>query len=186
MGWKEITKGDKIAHAKGARFIKSGQKGTPGIEIAFEFEEPTTGQRETLNYVGWLSEKAINNTMDMLTNVLNSNGVEDTDVNGVFTSPGFIDTKKEVKLVVDMELGMEKDGVTPKKDKVTGEDVYYPRIKFVNNIGGSAYANVTPDVVKTELASLGFRAAFLASRTQNKAAAPAAEPTSIDPKDIPF
>ena len=54
MGYKDIVDGEKTAKAIGARFIKT-EKGTPGIEVAFEFEEPSTGNPERLNYVAWLS-----------------------------------------------------------------------------------------------------------------------------------
>ena len=164
MGYTDITKGDKTGKALGARLIKS-KGGTAGIEVAFEFEEPSTGSMERLNWVGWLSEKAKSYTMDTLVNVLDSDGVEAMDHDGVFTSQNFVNTEKEVKLVVDLEEGKDSDG-NPKVDE-HGAVKMYPRIQFVNNLGGSAYAGCTPDVGRGILAETGFRAAFLAMRKES-------------------
>lgn len=160
MGLRDIQAGTKTAKAIAARFIES-KGGKPGIEVAFKFQE---GENfEQLNWVGWLTEKAMEYTMDTLTNVLDSDGNDAVDGNGVFTSPTFINTKKEVSLVVEMEAGVNADG-TEKVNEQTGEVIYYPRIKWVNNLGGSAYSGCTPDVVKQQLAATGFRAAFLHAR----------------------
>ncbi len=177
MGYKDITPGDRIGRAIAARLIKSPEKGTPGIEVAFEFEEPSTGNMERLNWIGWLSAAAIEYTMETLVSVLETNGKEDVDANGVFTDPGFINTKKEVTLVIDLE---------EYADKKTGEIKASPKIKFVNNIGGSKFANLTPEIVKTELAATGFRAAFLAAKQASNQSAP--PPSGIRPKEeaLPF
>lgn len=191
MGVKDIVAGDKVGKALGARFIKA-KKGTPGIEVVFEFEEPSTGNRERLNWTGWLSERAINNTMETLATVLGSNGSDVVNAEGLFTDPNFLDYKKEVRLVVEMEEARNEDG-SPKVDEKTGEVQMWPRIKWVNNIGGSMYANVSPDVVKADLATVGFRAAFMAAKQQAKQSgpnvpnhAPGASNPPVNPKDVPF
>lgn len=150
MSYKDITPGTKTAVNKGARFIKS-KKGTLGLEVCFEFEEPTTNTRERLNWVAWLSPDAINNSMETLYTVLGFNGSEQTDAGGVLTDPEAFDYKREVSLVIDMETNPE-----------TGKE--YPRIKWVNSLGGSAFAGVSPQTIKSDLAGVGFRAAFLSAQ----------------------
>lgn len=156
MGLKDITAGDKIAHAIGARFIKS-KKGTFGFEVAFEFVEPSTGGPERLSWVGWLSQNAIEKSLETLVEVLGYNGSEVTDPNGVLTDPNVLNFKKEVKLVVEMEEGRDAETGAP-------NGKLYPRIKWVNNIGGSMYQGVQVESIKNDLGAVGFKAAFLAAR----------------------
>jgi hypothetical protein len=146
MGYKDITEGDKIATPKVARFIKS-KKGTLGIEVRFNFVEPSTGTPEYLNWTSWLSEGAIEYTMETLVSVLGYNGSEATDADGVLTDPNALNWKQEVKLVVAME---EFEGKSS------------PRIKYVNKVGGSGFAGVEPESVKSDLAAVDFKAHFLA------------------------
>lgn len=167
MSYRDITAGDKKAKVVAGRFIKSS-KGTMGIEVAFEFEEPTTNTQERMNWVGWLSEKALENTMDTLVNVLCFNGNDNVNQAGEFTDPNVFDFNKEVKLVVEME---EYDGKTRAK------------IKWVNNVGGSGFQGITPEVIRGELAATGFKAAFL-SATQGKPKA--VETTPLPASAVPF
>lgn len=167
MGYRDITAGDKIGKAVAARLVQSPEKKTPGIEVAFEFEEPSTGNRESLNWIGWLSEKAMENTMDTLVNVLDSNGVETTNAAGVFIDPCFLNKEKEVRLVVDLE----------KYTNEKNEEKYYPKIQWVNNLGGSKFAACTPEVVKSTLAQVGFKAAFLAAKQASGQSAPQQQST---------
>lgn len=157
MGYKDVTSGDKTAKLKGARFIKSPAKGTPGIELAFEFIEPSTGTPERLNYVAWLSAGALGYSMEMLTKVLGYNGSEETDFNGVLTDPKAFNYGQEVKLVVEEESYVNS----------AGEQKSAMKIKYVNSLGGSQFANVEPKTIKADLASVGFRAAFLAAKQQS-------------------
>lgn len=153
MGKKDITAGDKIGKAKAARFINS-KSGTPGIEVVFEFEEPTTGTTERLERQFWLSEKARETSMDTLVNTLGFNGSETIDAAGVFTDPNLFDWRREVSLVIEREEYQTE----------LGETRDYPKIKWVNSIGGSGYASLTPDVVKNQLSNIGFRGLFLAAK----------------------
>jgi hypothetical protein len=164
-----ITAGDKIGKPLAARFIKSS-KGTPGIEVSFAFEE-SDGSPQRLNRQFWLSEAAINYSMDTLVNVLGYSGSEATDANGVMTDPKAMNFGKEVKLVVELEAYQGEDGTTRESAK----------IKWVNSIGGSNYTGLTAETVKNDLGAVNFRAAFLAAK-QGK---PAAEP-SFDSGEIPF
>lgn len=182
MSYKDITEGTKTGKALAARFVKSPEKGTPGIEVAFEFMEPSTGALERLMWIGWLSERAIENTMNVLTNILGCNGNEQTDENGVFKDPKFLDYGREVALVVELEKYLDKDN----------NEKFSPKIKWVNTLGGSKFANVEPETVKSELAQVGFKAAFLASRGSTGMPMPAKEvknyapQTKVSDEKLPF
>jgi hypothetical protein len=158
MSYKDITAGDKTAKPIAARLIKSSGKGTPGVEVSFEFLEPSTGGVERLSWVGWLSPLAKEYTMDTLVNVLDSNGDDRLSAEGVFPK-GFVNTDKEVRLVVELEEAKDQDG-NPKVDE-NGEVRVYPNIKYVNSLSGSAYAGCTPDIGKQILAETGFKASFM-------------------------
>lgn len=154
MSYKDITAGKKTAHALATRFIKS-EKGTLGIEVAFGFIEGTTP--ETLNWVGWLSTAAIENTMKVLTDVLEFNGDDEVVPGTSNLKPDTYNKQKDIELVVEME---EYEGKSR------------PRIKWVNNPGtGSAFQALTPETVKSELGTIGFKAAFLAAKAGTKKAA---------------
>ena len=148
MGYQDITVGDKVGKPVNARFIKS-KNGTIGLEVAFDFVEPTTDQIERQNWIGWLSAKAIENTMDTLVNVLGFNGNDLCDEEGVLLDKGALAYGKEVRLVIEIEQYNQKT---------------YPKIKWVNRLGGSAFDGVAPEVVKLDLQAVGFKGAFLAAK----------------------
>jgi hypothetical protein len=176
MGWKDITEGDKVAKAKGARYIKS-KTGTEGIEISFAFEEPSTGATEHLTWVGWLSEKARARTMETLKEVLGCNGnFKARDAGGVFTDKAFLAFEKECKLVVEFE---------DYTNEQSGETKAYPKIKWVNSLGGSSYAGVAAQETGDGLNAL--TADFLSSRPPVRNHAPQAhsEP-AFGEDEIPF
>lgn len=188
MGLKNITPGRKTAKPVGARFIKSGKKETPAIEVEFEFEEPSTGERERLTWQGWLTENSEKRTYETLANVIGSNGnIEAMNDDGHFTDPKFVDRNREVSLVVELEEAKNEDGSTKVNEK-TGEVQLWPRIKWVNNIGGSMYANVTPEVAKSSLGALGFKAKFLAAKqaVPNAPQVPNHAPTFNAAEKLPF
>lgn len=176
MSYKDISAGDKVARAVGARFIKAGT-GTVGLEVAFDFEE--NGNIERLMWVAWLSEKALQNSMKTLVDVLGFNGNDQCDDNGILMDPVALDYKKQVKLVVDFEEGKDKQG------NPTGKS--YPRIKWVNNLGGSSFSGCTPESIKNDLGALGFKAAFLAAKQNGPmTAAPSHLEPLKSPTDLPF
>lgn len=172
MSYRDVTPGDKTARALAARFIKS-KKGTLGIEVSFEFEEKSTGGNERLSWVGWLSGGAIEKTMETLVDVLNYNGSEVTDQNGVLTDPNVLNFKKEVRLVVELEEGTDEAGMPNGKS--------YPKIKWVNNMGGSMYQGVKVESIKNDLGAAGFKAAFLAARKNSGQSADPARPKNHAP-----
>jgi hypothetical protein len=147
----------------GARFITS-KKGTEAIEVAFEFD--CNGTRERLSWQGWLSDKAIDNTMDTLKDVLGYNGSADTDANGVFTDPKAFDRTRECKLVIELDTN-------PETNKT------YPKIIWVNTLGGSGYVGVKPEAIKSKLT-----AAYLASCQRSPSALSSAAPEKQE--HLPF
>lgn len=149
MSYKDIGAGEYTAKpVKGfARFISSS-KGTAGLEIPFEFKIPATGNMERLNWVGWLSENAIEKTMETLVDVLGFNGQDACAEDGLLLDPQALAWDKEIKLVIEVEKFEEKE---------------YPKIKWVNKIGGSAFEGK-----KLDLEKIGFRAAFLAAKQGTK------------------
>ena len=153
MGYKDITAGDKKGKVVAARFIQSPKTQTMGFEVAFEFEEPSTGAFERLNWVGWLSERAIENTMDTLVNVLGFNGNDETNADGTLKDENALNKETEVRLVVEIEQYNEKS---------------YPKIKWVNKLSGSNFGSLAPETLKANLDKLGFKAAFLATKSQQK------------------
>lgn len=170
MSYKDITAGQKKAKPVAARFIES-KGGTTGLEIGFEFIEPSTDTPERLNWVGWLSANAMENTMATLVNVLGYNGNDEVDEHGVLSDPKALAYDREVILVVEPE---EYDGKT------------YMRVKWVNSLSGSAFQGVEKTVIKSKLDQMGFRAAFLAAKqkTGKPAAIKASEP--LDESKVPF
>lgn len=167
MGYKDITDGEKIGRPTHARFIRS-KSGTMGLEVSFVFKQGANEER--LNWVGWLSEKALENTMKTLVETLGFNGDETTDDQGNLTHPQALAWDHEVKLVIEHETN-------PANDKT------YPRIKWVNKLGGSAYAACVPQTIKNDLGALGFKAAFLAA----KQSVPSQRPQQLEPEqDLAF
>lgn len=148
MGWKEITAGTKRAKPVSARIIRA-KSGTLGMEVTFEFLEGT--QIERLAWVGWLTSAAMENTMRTLVQTLGFNGDESTDATGVLTNKQALNWDQEVDLVVELEKAQDSEKT-------------YPRVKWVNRIGGSGFQGCEPEVVKKELAAVGFKAAFLTAK----------------------
>ena len=157
MGLMDIKAGNKTAKVTGGRFIQA-RTGTVGIEVVFRFEED--GAEERLSWIGWLSQNAIDRTMETLTDVLGFNGndevygpaevARDPSLRGVLKDPAAFNKEKVVELVVELERN-------PNNDKL------YPRVKWVNDPGSrGAFQAMDQDVIKTTLKSVGFKAAFMA------------------------
>jgi hypothetical protein len=163
--------GTHVAKVKAARFIKS-KTGTLGFEVAFIIG----AEQERMTWVGWLSPKAIDNTMRTLVDVLGFNGNDAVDANGVLTDPKALDYTREVALVIENESYTNPE---------TGNTSVSPRIKWVNTLGGGQYAGVAPESVKNDLGACGFKAAFLAAR-QNAGKPRAKVDTTVNSEDVPF
>lgn len=172
-----ITTGKKIARTAGARFIQA-EKGTLGIEVAFRFKDGET--EEKMNWVGWLSPAAIENTMKTLVEALDFNGDDTIDPATNMLNAGALNKEKDVELVIDTE---EYEG----KSRL--------RIKWVNAPGGGpGFKTLAAPVAKAHLDNLGFKAYFnLQKQGSGKAApVPAALNSMQQPKgpiaeaDLPF
>lgn len=159
MGFKDIVDGEKVAKPIGIRLIANKDGDKDAIEVCFEFEEPSTGNPERLYWQGWLSDAAIERTMDTLVNVLGFD--RDVALAEGFESKKVINFENEVKLVVE---GEEYEG------KVR------PKIKWVNRIGGSGFIGQTAEVAKTKLNDPRIKAAFLAAKQQDSDKKSAANP----------
>lgn len=162
------------AKATKATLVES-KNGTAGISVEFETAS------DKITWTGWLSEKAIERTLKTLAETLNSNGVETVDESGVFTDPGFVDTNKEVQLVIEMEEGKNADGTT--KIDVNGEIVSYPTVKWVNS-GGSRFQGVGVAKSKAVLGGINFKAQFAAAKAGVTNQTPVS--TSAPTDKIPF
>lgn len=173
MGYKDIKKGDYVGKPLAARFVKA-KSGTIGLEVGFEFKNPATDGPERLAWTGWLSEKAIDNTMKTLVEVLGFNGSKKCDKDGVLTDPKALNYGQDVKLVIDLE---------PNQDGTK----HYPKIKFVNKLGGSAYASADVETVEADLAGLNFDGAFAAAKSGGGSVAGEAAPEPFfDESQVPF
>lgn len=161
--------------AKPARLIKSS-KDTHGVEVVFDF--PEIEDQPSLTWVGWLSEKARENTFKTLSKVLDSDGSDQLDEDGYFTSEGFVNREKKYSLVVEMEDVLDQDGNHKFKEE-TGEVLTRPRIKWVNNLGGSNYEGVKPVEAKTFLSQINFKGAIKAKSTAKSAPAAKQDPPPI-------
>lgn len=191
MALKDITAGTKQpAKIRAGRFIEA-KSGKIALEISFDFKEPSTDLPETLSYQYWLSEAALENSMKSLVETLGYNGSWDVDADGILTDPKVFDYSREVALVVELEEQKDAEG-NIKYDK-EGVIRTFPRIKYVNKIGGSLYAGLTVGKVKSSLAAIGFKGAFLSAK-QSAGIPNAAEavvkkdpqPTFDTEEEIPF
>lgn len=155
----QIQDGEKIAKARAARLIEA-KTGTLAIEVAFEFME--NNQVTHLSWQGWLSANAKERTVETLTNVLGYNGGENCD------APDFLDFGREVKIVIENEHAKDEQGNL--KYRQDGSPMVYPKIKWVNSIGGGQFAGIEPQIAKQKLQASGLKAAFLAMKKPTQSA----------------
>lgn len=152
MGLKDIQPGTYTAKAFSARLIKAKTEAL-AVEILFKFGN------EQLPWQGWLSPKALDRTMETLTNVLGYNGDETLDENGIFVGKNCFDWEREVNVVVELESYKNE----------AGEDRTVPKIRWVNKVGsGQAFKSMNTGEAKTMLQQVGFKAAFMAQQQKNK------------------
>ena len=136
-----------------------------GIEIAFQFDQD--GSQERLNWIGWLSSAALDNTMKTLVDVLGYNGNDSINDDGVLSDPIAFKWDQLVTVVIEHETN-------PNNGKS------YPKIKWVNSIGGSGFAHCNVETIKNDLNAVGFKAAFLAAK-QGSTAKQQSAPAVKDP-----
>lgn len=174
-----VSPGKYNAKATAIRFVKP--KDNIGIEVKFQFS--TQEGLASMNWVGWITEKAMPNTLRTLVNVLEYNGDEETvsvpenDPRfGLLKNQDCINRNKEVQLAIDHEPNQEGK--------------MFARIKWVNELGGGQFAGASPEIVKNDLNAVGFKAAFLAMKqgkqTEPSPAAKAFQAQMPLETDVPF
>lgn len=135
-----VTAGTYLAKAIGGKFGKA-QTGTDGISVKFKLKDTD----ETIHWVGWLSPKAVERTMETLAML---GFREDLDcVEGACTQEHFAD--KEVELVIENEPS--QDGTKT-----------YAKVKWVNELGGNKFSGLAsssgmPKDLKAQLAAARAR-----------------------------
>lgn len=149
-----ITAGEKIAKATGIRFIENKEKTNLAFQVSFDFKEGDKVQR--LYWHGWTGPNSQPHTIKTLNEVLEWNG-DDTTMSvlpgdpkeGMLANQDCINRSKEVSIVVEIE---------------TYDGKQYPKIKWVNNVGGGQFAGVSPQVIQERLGASGFKAAFMLAK----------------------
>jgi hypothetical protein len=118
----------------------SKTKGTPQVGIEFEFYPTETGEPERIWWVGYLTEKAIENTIKTLA-ICGHNGDESFPA-GCFST-------EQVEIVIEME---------------TYEGKTTPRVRWVNQLGASKFSNIQPDEAKKIATSVNLKAQVMAAK----------------------
>lgn len=145
------------ARSAPATLIESG-KGTPGLSVEIDFTTQD-GAQTSLTWTGWLSDGPFDRTIESL-RYMGWEGDNLENVTGL--------DKNEVELVIENE---EYEGNV------------YPRIQFINRIGGALGAKMTADKAKTFAAAMRnrIRALDASKGGSTKPSAPAARTTQRQP-----
>lgn len=155
----EIPDGKYRGRARAGHWpIIESSKGTPGIGVEIDFSGGDV-QGATLTWTGWLSDGALDRTVESL-RAMGWQGLDLDDVSGLEAN--------EVEVVVQ---GEEYEGK------------WYPRISFINRIGGALGAKMTQEKARTFAAAMRSRIQALDAAKGTKAAAPKA--TAIKPAPLP-
>ena len=128
---------------------------------------------------GWLSSqdpvKAVANlerTQLAIIAALNFTGDDGTDADGFFSPAAF--PQKEVDLVIKNEIYTNKKG----------ETVTNPAAQWLNPLGGGQkFEKLEPQIVKSDMSRIGFKAAYLAAKAK---LAPKATSDFAPDLQIPF
>lgn len=131
-------------------FVKSPDKGTPGVKVIVQFKEgPDAGS--TLEWIGWLSDKTTARTGESLGYM----GYDGSDPASVM--------RNEFISVVEHEEYTKTDGSVAKR----------PRIQWINDPNGAGGRMVPMSATEVVGAQDRLKAAMLAAKA--KAAAPVNE-----------
>lgn len=174
MGFRDIKPGKVIAKPVSAQFIQA-KTGTLGLEVKFAFKQE--GREETINWVAWLSEKAIERSTGILIDCLGWNGDDEVRPGTSILKPGSIDVSRDVELDIQMESY---------SDGTTGEQRSSPKVQWVNQPStGSQFKELAPETVKGSIAALNLKAHFHAAKSG--AVKPKSAQTDFAPDDsLPF
>lgn len=172
-----IAVGKHKARAVEGALVEVGDKQTPAVSVIFEIiDGDSAGDR--IKWDGWLTEKTTDRTMESLRYCGWSTDMLD-DLRGI--------SDNEVQLVIEPEVN-ERDGKT------------YPRVKWVNRLGGGASINDLQKVAGAAARTLAQRFAAAARGSREKAPTRPAqngsarqpsrrvveEESPFDPSDVPF
>lgn len=159
-----MNNGKYIAKALGGRFGKA-ETGTAGVSVDFEIVGPSNvGER--ISWIGWLSEKAYERTVETLVKIGYDESQGSACVDGVFTLPN----PKEFELVIEHEAGIKN----PEKT--------YPKVKFVNDLNFNKFEASAPEKL-----GLGFdlKKAMAAARAKMGVKPPSVN-AELDKEPAPF
>jgi hypothetical protein len=160
-----VPAGTHLAKAIGGKFGKA-KTGTDGVSVRFKLKDSD----QTIHWVGWLSPKAAERTMDTLA-MLGFN--EDAPlVDEGYTPAHFAD--KEVEVVIEHEPN--EDGTKT-----------YAKVKWVNEVGGNKFNGLAstgtmPKDLKAQLAAARARL----GKSKPGPAVPEAPSTPVGEDEIPF
>lgn len=135
--------------------IGATKSGDPQVMVLFEFSD-AEGQRHELTWFGTLKEgKGQEITLKaLLTCGMVGNEVENL-AEGVLSNVLDVDTP--VQIVVEREAGRDQSGSPTAQT--------YPRIKWINRLGGTAFANkLTKHDAKFKMSALNLKAAVMDMR----------------------
>lgn len=143
-----INPGNHKATFIKARYNESSEKKTPMIEIKFQIDN------ENCYWKGWInSAENLQRTMTAMIEALGFNGDDEIDPETKFFKDSAF-TKREVSLTISHEP-YTKDGITKNSVKVD----------WLNPLdGGRKFEGMEPQIVKTKLSQLGFKAGYLAAK----------------------
>lgn len=150
MAYTDIKPGKYPAKAVSGYKGVSKNKGTPFIEVTFEFEnEP--GEKETIKWTGYLTEKTTERTYEALA-IAGWNGEFDSN-NSIPVN--YFDKSANPMITIVEEDYTDRDG-NPKTSM---------KVAWVNQPGTSRY-EAEPDVVKSAFAGMDFKAKLAAARSK--------------------
>ena len=161
----DIPNGKYRAKAKAWLLTEIGERSTPAVSVEFSFLAPEYAS-EGIAWDGWLTENAYARTVESLRHC-GWEGDDVTDLQGLDAN--------EVELVVEAE---EYEGKT------------YPRVKWVNRLGGIATKPpMSADRTKAFAAEMRAKIRALDAAGGRKPAPKAAqrpEPPPMTDEDLPF
>jgi hypothetical protein len=162
MRYDEVLAGRYNARALRARSGVSLKKQTPYIEVEFHVSSLDV----TLRWTGYLTEKTIDKTLEVMQLLEWNDDHEFKD--------GSINTNKDVVIVVTREVG------TDGKER--------PRIQWVNAPGGQKWEGLEPSESKSAFEKLDLKArmAELRAREPKRAAPKNFAPGADDDDTLPF
>lgn len=159
--------GNKKAVLDHVYFDLVGERRTPCFKVMFSTDEGP------IEWAGYLSEAAAQRTVDTMRDVLGWNGDDSLEVNG---DKGICLKNSNFNATRDYELVIEEEEYKGKK---------YCRVKWIN-LPGTNRCKLPVEEVRCEIAKLGLKALYLASKPQGGADFAPGPGTKVENTSIPF